>query len=272
MFLFTGPDTAFGRKIKLDFGTVYTLWLREVVRFVRQPSRLLGAIASPFVFWIFIGSGIGRSFRAEVHGKGVEYLEFFFPGTVILILLFTAIFSTISIIEDRKEGFLQSVLVAPVSRSTFVAGKILGGATLATFQGLLFFAIYPSLTFELGFGSWLICLLILFMNAFFLTGLGFLIAWRMHSIQGFHAVMNLFLMPLWFLSGSLFPENGAPVWVAAAMKVNPLAYGTNALRAALYQGSAAGIMKDAGVVFFFGLLIFIFSVLITSKRDANALP
>lgn len=214
--------------------TAYTLWRREMVRFYRQPSRVIGALGSPLLFWLLIGSGIGHSFRSEssVSGAG-NYLEYFFPGTLLMILLFTAIFSTISLIEDRREGFFQSVLVAPVSRASIVLGKILGGTSLAVAQAVLFLCLSPFLGISLGFLAWVKVFAVLCVSAFGLTGLGFLIAWQFNSIQGFHAVMNLLLMPLWLLSGALFPSGGAFGWVQLIMKVNPLSYQNISLRQSL---------------------------------------
>src|SRR5689334_1212382 len=120
-----------------------SLCRRELVRFLRQRNRIIGALATPIVFWLLIGAGMGRSFRAAGTPGDYGYLQFFFPGTILMILLFTAIFSTISIIEDRREGFLQSVLVAPVSRMSIVLGKVLGGTVLAFGQGLIFLLLGP---------------------------------------------------------------------------------------------------------------------------------
>src|SRR5437763_6715984 len=120
----------------------FTLWLREIVRFYRQRSRVVGVIASPILFWVAIGSGFGTSFRSGANG-GQNYLDYFYPGALIMIVLFTSIFTMMSVIEDRKGGFLLSVLVAPVSRSAVVLGKVLGGTTLATIQGLIFLVFAP---------------------------------------------------------------------------------------------------------------------------------
>ncbi len=212
-----------------------TLWQREMVRFYRQPSRVVGAVASPFLFWILIGCGIGSSFHSADPSGRQGYLSYFFPGTLLLILFFTAIFSTISIIEDRKEGFLQSVLVAPVPRWSFVMGKILGGSSLAVLQAVLFLLFAPWLGIKLGLLGWLRTGGVLFLNAFLMTSLGFLIAWQFQSIQGFHAVMNLLLMPMWILSGALFPPEGASVWVQVIMKLNPLTYSLSLLRISLFS-------------------------------------
>jgi ABC-2 type transport system permease protein len=216
-----------------------TLWTREIVRFYRQPSRIVGALGSPLLFWVLLGSGLGRSFRAEGAPQG-GYLEYFYPGTLALIVLFTAIFSTISIIEDRQEGFLQGVLVAPVPRAAIVLGKILGSATLALMQTVLFLLLAP-LTYD-GLGIAMIGRLlgIASLIAFGLSGLGFLMAWRLNSTQGFHAIMNLFLVPMWMLSGALFPASGATGWIQWLMWINPLTYGVSAIRSTIYGHVAIG--------------------------------
>src|SRR6478609_2963617 len=182
-----------------------SLWKREVVRFYRNRSRVIGVIASPLLFWIVIGSGFGTSFRSENAKGGQHYLDFFFPGALIMIVLFTAIFTMMSVIEDRKEGFLLSVMVAPVHRTAIVLGKVLGGTTLATIQGLIFLAFAPLVGIHLGVASFVLVALTVFLVSFALTALGFTIAWAMDSSQAFHAIINLFLIPLWLLSGALFP-------------------------------------------------------------------
>ena len=217
----------------------YTLWKRELVRFFRQPSRIAGAAGSPLLFWVLIGSGLSGSFRLP-GAEGVDFLEYFFPGTVVLVLLFGAIFSTISVIEDRREGFLQGVLVAPVPRLAIVAGKVFGGATLAWLQAAVFLALAPLTGLRLNWVSILEAAGVLAALAISLTGIGLAFAWRLDSVQGFHAVMNLLLVPMWLLSGAFFPLTGAPVWLSALMRINPLTYGVAALRWALY-GTAASL-------------------------------
>ncbi len=224
------------------FLATYTLWLREIVRFYRDRSRVLGALGSPLVFWFLIGSGLGRSFHG---GPGQQpmaggYLQYFYPGTLALILLFTAIFSTISIIEDRQAGFLQGVLVAPVPRSAIVLGKLLGGTTLAAMQGAVFLLLAPFAHVTLRMVDLPGLALVILLASFGVTGLGFLIAWRLESTQGFHAIMNLFLIPMWILSGALFPASGAAGWIRALMLVNPLTYGVSALRVLFSGGPVPG--------------------------------
>jgi ABC-2 type transport system permease protein len=215
----------------------FTLWWREIVRFYRQRTRVIGVIASPLVFWLVIGSGFGTSFRSGDSAGQQHYLDYFYPGALIMIVLFTSIFTMMSVIEDRKEGFLLSVLVAPVPRSAIVLGKVLGGTTLATIQGLIFLALGPFLGIHLSLAQLLLVVLTVFLVSFALTALGFAIAWPMDSTQAFHAIINLFLIPLWLLSGALFPLAGASGWIRVLMRVNPLTYGVDALRSLLYPAT-----------------------------------
>jgi ABC-2 type transport system permease protein len=227
---------ATGRGRSLLLLPAVSLWWREMVRFLRQPNRVFGALGQPLVFWLLLGSGLGSSFRPSSSGDEVSYLTYLYPGTMTLILLFTAIFATISIIEDRKEGFLQSVLVAPVSRAAIVLGKVLGAATLATAQARLLVLLAPLLGISITPATVLALTAVLFLVAFGLASLGFLISWRMDSTQGFHAIMNVLLIPMWLLSGAFFPAEGAPGWLAWVMRLNPLSYGMTAIRGILDGG------------------------------------
>ena len=217
-----------------------TLWQRELQRFLRQPSRVFGAIAMPLILWVLIGTGLSSSFRLPGAPTDLTYLEYFFPGTVVLLVLFAAIFATFSLIEDRHEGFLQGVLVAPVSRLSIVAGKVLGGATLAWLQGVLVLALAPLAGISLDPSSLVAAACVLALLAVALTSMGFAFAWRIDSTQGYHAVMNVLLIPMWFLSGAFFPLAGSPVWLEWAMRINPLTYGTAAFRRALYGERLVG--------------------------------
>ena len=213
---------------------VLALWRREIVKFLRDRSRLLGALAQPLGFWLLLGLGFQGSFQLPVPGAEVPYMEFLFPGIVTLILLFTAIFSTISVVEERKSGFLQAALVAPVPRSTIVLGNVLGGTTLALAQAALFVALAPAVGLHPTLPGLLLVLAGALPMALAFTALGFTLAWRLETTRGFHAVMNLFLLPLWFLSGAFFPAAGAPAPLAAVMRVNPAFYGVEAIRHGLY--------------------------------------
>lgn len=201
---------------------IMTLAWRELARFFRQRNRVIGAFLQPVLFWLLFSEGLKSSDLGYAH---------FFPGTLAMILMFTAIFATISIIEDRNEGFLQGVLVAPIPRWAMVMGKVVGGATIAMIQAVLFLLlgwvtvaeVHPTPT-----GA-LLAVLLMAVIAIALTGLGFFIAWRMNSSQAFHAIMSVFLLPMWLLSGAFFRQgaDGLLGWVVA---INPLTYGVAGLR------------------------------------------
>src|SRR5438270_8085999 len=213
---------------------VETLWQRELIRFWRQKSRVLGVVASPLIFWAVIG-----------FGSGPNGPKLFFPGTVVLTVLFSAIFSTMSIIEDRREGFLLSMLVSPASRTSLVLGKILGAATLAWIQGMVILAFAPVAGIGLPLGEIAPLAGIVFLISFTLTALGFLIAWKFNSTQGYHAVMNLLLLPMWLLSGAVFSIAGASMPIRWVMLVNPLTYSTALLRRLMTPGLSDGSPEAA---------------------------
>jgi len=250
------------------FLPAFTLWWREVVRFYRQRTRVIGVIASPIVFWLVIGSGFGTSFRSGATGSQ-HYLEFFYPGALVMIVLFTSIFTMMSVIEDRKEGFLLSVLVAPVSRSAIVLGKVLGGTTLSTVQGLIFLVFAPLVGVHLTLGSFILIVITIFLVSFALTALGFAIAWPMDSTQAFHAIINLFLIPLWLLSGALFPLDGASWWLRFLMRINPLTYGVEALQGLLYPGSEQSLVASLATLLLFSLFMFALAFLMVNRRTTK---
>ena len=168
---------------------------------------------------------------------GAGFLQYFFSGTLVLIVLFTSVFSTISIIEDRREGFLQSVLVAPIPRLSLVLGKIMGASTVGFLQGLCFLILAPAAGLRAAPGDYAVTLAALALCSLGLTGIGFCIAWKLDSTQGFHAVMNLFLIPMWMLSGALFPAATAPAWLRLIIRLNPVSYAVCALQQALSPGA-----------------------------------
>ena len=218
---------------------VGTLAWRELMRFFRQRHRVFGALGQPIIFWILFSTGLGTTSIDD--SSRLDY-AYFFPGTLVMILLFTAIFATISIIEDRREGFLQGVLVAPVPRWSMVLGKVLGGAAIAMAQGLLFLVLglatvrglHPTVVGVVA------AVVLMAVVSIALTALGFVIAWRMDSSQGFHAVMSVFLLPMWLLSGAFFP-NTVGGWLGWIVRLNPLTYGVAGLRHHLqYPDDATG--------------------------------
>jgi len=248
---------------------VYTLWRREIVRFARQRSRLVGALAQPIVFWLLLGGGLSASFRPPGAPPGTGYLRYLYPGILALVLLFTAIFATISTVEDRRAGFLQGVLVAPVSRTAIVLGQALGGTTLAVLQGILFLLLAPVAGLPLTPGRALAAIGVMVVVGFALTNVGLVIAWRMRSTQGFHAIMNLILIPIWLLSGAFFPSTGVSPPLAWVMRLDPLTYGLAALRACL-DPTASGLpppIVSLGVAGVFAALAW--AAAVSSARGAD---
>jgi daunorubicin resistance ABC transporter membrane protein len=195
--------------------------------------------------WAVLGSGVGDSFRVDgaagggAAGGGAGYLTYFYPGTIVLTMLFTAIFSTMSVIDDRHHGFLQAVLVAPVSRAALVLGKTLGGVTIALLQAAALVALAPLAGFPLGTIDLPLVFVALALAAVGFTALGFAVAWWIDSTQGYHGIMSVALIPLWMLSGAMFPAAGSGVWVRALMRADPMTYAVSAVRRGLTGGALA---------------------------------
>jgi ABC-2 type transport system permease protein len=249
-----------------------TLWWREIVRFYRQTTRVIGVLASPLVFWLVIGSGFGTSFRSGGGPGQQHYLDYFYPGAMIMIVLFTSIFTMMSVIEDRKEGFLLSVLVAPVPRSAIVLGKVLGGTTLSAIQGLIFLIFAPFAGVHLAPVQVLLIAVVVFLVSFALTALGFAIAWPMDSSQAFHGIVNLFLIPLWLVSGAMFPLTGASKWIQVIMRLNPLTYGVAALRGLMYPGAETSFPLSSAIatLVLFSLVMFGLALLMANRRSRSS--
>lgn len=255
-----------------DLATVGVLWRRDVMRFLRQPSRIVGALGQPIIFWLVIGSGMAATFR--IPGSDVGYLEFFFPGVVMMVLLFASIFSTVSVIEDRHQGFLQAVMAGPGSRTALVLGKCVGSASVALMQVALFLVLAPFAGYSLLHVHWPLLLTTLIVTSFGLTALGVAMAWLLDNLQGFHAVQMTLLVPLWMVSGAMFPPSQADGIFAMIMRANPIAYAVSGARHALYGGQAPvsttfsqSPALDLTVITVFALVSFVFAIAVASKRS-----
>jgi ABC-2 type transport system permease protein len=207
---------------------VLALWSREVRVFLRDRARVAGVLAQPVLFWAVFGFGFADS--VSIPGSDAGYLQYLLPGMVALTVLFTAIYSTLSVVEDRQSGVLQAVLVAPQPRSALVLGILLGGVTLAVGQAAIIGAFAPVVGLRPGLGGVLVALLAGVLLAVTFCAFGFVMAWRLKSGRAYHAVMNVVLIPIWLLSGAFFPEAGASEVVAFAMRLNPATYGVGLLR------------------------------------------
>jgi daunorubicin resistance ABC transporter membrane protein len=218
-----------------DWATITVLWRRDLLRFLRQPSRLVGALGQPVIFWVIIGSGMANTFRLP--GSALSYQEYFFPGVVMMIGLFASIFASVSVIDDRHQGFLQAVVAGPGSRLALVLGKCLGSASVAMLQMALFLCLAPLAGFALGSIDWGSLALAALLSTVGLSALGFAVAWALDNVQAYHAIQMTLLVPAWVVSGAMFPYSSGDTVFAWAMACNPLAYAVCAVRTALYHGA-----------------------------------
>jgi ABC-2 type transport system permease protein len=226
---------------------VYVIWYRDLIRYTRDRTRLVASLAQPLLFLVVFGVGLSSSLGGAGNARGgaafgagggtLSYVQYMYPGVVGMAVLFTAMFSSMSIVWDREFGFLKEILVAPIDRSAVAIGKSLGGATQAMFQGLIMLAVGPLIGVHLTVLTVLEVIPILFLLAFTLTAFGVAIAARMRSMQGFQVIMNFLLMPIFFLSGSLFPLVGLPAWMTVLTRIDPVAYGIAPLRTAVLSTS-----------------------------------
>lgn len=243
--------------------TVYILWLRQLKRYWRSKSRIIGSIGQPILFLVALGFGMGPMF--EKAGGG-SYIDFLAPGVINQAILFMAIFSGVELIWDREFGFLKETLVAPVSRLEIIIGRTLGGATIATFQGIIVFL----LTLLVGFRPinimWLpVAIGVMFLTAFLYTALGTAIASTLQDFHGFQLIMNFLVMPSFFLSGALFPLQNSPSLLQMISKINPLTYGVDALREVLMGTVHFGLATDVLVLSSIGGILLLIGSYLFSK-------
>ncbi len=225
--------------VRRAFTGTYIVWFRDIKRFWRDTPRRVGAFVQPLIYLFLLGTGLQAAFKIFA-GTNVKYVKFMFPGILGMTVLFTAVFSAISILWDREFGFLKEVLVSPVPRTSVAVGKIFGGATQAMIQAaillvLMFFPFMYGFSFET-LGKALLLIPLTLLLAIGMTSIGVAISARMKSMEGFPMVMNLFLLPLFFLSGAMFPLQGLPVWMTFLTKINPLSYGVDMLRGIALRG------------------------------------
>ncbi len=210
----------------MDFDAIRMIWLRDLIRHFRDRIRLLGSISRPILWLLIMGTGLRAAFA--VHG--IPYTHFIFPGIIAMNLIFAAMQSTVSIIWDREFGFLKEVLVAPIPRTSIVLGKTLSGSTVALIEGLFVLAFAPVIKINISPARLLLLLPLMFLIAFACTSLGIVIAARMTSFEGFGVISNFVIMPMFFLSGAMFPINNLPSWINLFVRLNPLTYGVDLLR------------------------------------------
>ncbi|MCG8401255.1 MAG: ABC transporter permease [Firmicutes bacterium] len=218
----------------MSIRAVYTIWLRDVIRFFRERTRIAAMLGQPLLYLLVVGNGLAATLIMPGAPEGFNYVHFMFPGIIGMSVLFTSIYSAISIVWDREFGFLKEVLVAPVPRWSVAVGKAMGGTTASLVQCAVLLLLAPLIGIPLTFSTVLKLAGVLFLLAFALTSLGIAIASRIDTMEGFQIVMNFLIMPLFFLSGAMFPLHGVPGWMEVLMRLNPLTYGVDALRNIIY--------------------------------------
>lgn len=225
--------------------TIYILWLRQLKRYLRSRSRVIGSLAQPLFFLLSLGFGFGPIFKQA--GQG-DYIQFLVPGIICMSIIFTSIFSGMEIIWDRQFGFLKETLVAPVSRFNIMIGRTIGGATIATLQGTLVLFISLFLGFQpIHWGLVPIAILVMLLSALLFTALGTAIASKLDDMQGFQLIMNFLVMPLFFLSGAIFPLSSAGI-LGKVAQFDPLSYSVDALRNILSGISHFGLATDFSIL------------------------
>ncbi len=260
---------------------IYIIWYRDLLRFWRDKMRVVSSLAQPLLFLVIFGTGLSSSIAGGIGGAAgasrpgmpsIDYVTFIYPGIIGMTVLFTSIFSGVSIVWDREFGFLKEVMVAPINRSTIAVGKTLGGATQAMIQGFLLLILAPIIGIKLTLLSVLELVPLVFCLALALAALGVAVGARMHSMQGFQAIMNFLLMPMFFLAGALFPLQGLPGWMTVLTRLDPAAYGVDPIRRVVLLGAGVpdsvvnrlgltlfdrllSMPIEAGITLLFGLLL-----------------
>lgn len=251
---------------------IYIIWYRDVLRYWRDRTRLVASLAQPLLFLLVFGTGLSSALSGAGGGiggaagaaVGLTYTQFIFPGIIGMSVLFSAIFGAMSIVWDREFGFLKEVLVAPIDRSAVAIGKSLGGATQAMVQGLILLILAPLIGVKLTVASVAALVPLVFVLAFALSAMGVAIASRMRTMQGFQVVMNFLMMPMFFLSGALFPLSGLPAWMTVLNRIDPAAYGMDPLRRVVLGGAGvpSAVLDRLGLTLFDTVLPIVVEALI----------
>jgi ABC-2 type transport system permease protein len=266
---------------------IYMIWRRDLIRFWRDRVRVVGALAQPLLFLVILGTGLSSALRGAGGGGlrgGLDYQTFIYPGIIGMAVLFSSIFSGMSIIWDREFGFLKEVLVAPIDRSAVAIGKTLGGASQAALQGLILLLLAPFVGVKLNALAVLQLLGLIFCVSFALAAVGVAVAARMKSMMGFQFVLNFLVQPAFFLSGALFPVTGLPPWMTFLTRLDPLSYGVDAIRRVVLDasgvpapvvdhlsmtlgGQVVPIALEVAILLGFGLVLMGLAVIFFRQRD-----
>jgi len=240
-----------------DFWAIYILWLRDLKRYWYDKARIFASLGQPLLFLFVLGTAFTPSFRGPA---GINFSEFIFPGIISMTVLFTSIFSAVSIVWDREFGFLKEVLVAPISRWSIVVGKALGGSTVAVLQGCILLSLAPLIGVKLSLIIIIKSILAMFLIAFAMSAMGIVIAARMKEMEGFQMVVNFVIMPIFFLSGALFPLDHLPEWLSILTRADPLTYGVDLLRGVLIGVQNFPLLNNVIIIAGFALVMLAIAV------------
>ncbi|HXN06363.1 MAG TPA: ABC transporter permease [Nitrospiria bacterium] len=249
---------------------IYVIWLRDVKKFFRDKPRMIGATVQPALYLLLLGTGLSRGLSPLRQGSGGgsdNYLHFIFPGIIAMTLLFTSVFSAISIVWDREVGFLKEVLVAPISRWAVAVGKTVGGSTVAMFQGCLMLVFAPLIHLSLSWVTVAALIPAMFFISFTLTAMGIVIASRMRSMQGFTLITNFIMLPMFFLSGAMFPTDNLPPWMSLLVILDPLTYGVDLLRNIILSAGPHSYLLCLNILALFGATMIVFAINGFSKTE-----
>jgi ABC-2 type transport system permease protein len=245
--------------------TIYILWLRQLKRYLRSKSRIFGSLGQPILFLVALGYGLGPVFQRAGEGN---YLQFLAPGVIGMSILFSSVFSGVEIIWDRQFGFLKETLAAPVSRFNIMLGRTLGGATVATFQGVIVLLISIIAGFRPNNTLSIIpAIFVMFLIALLFTALGTALASQLEDMQGFQLIVNFLIMPIFFLSGAVFPLEGSPQILITVAKFDPLSYGVDAMRSIFIGSSHFGMFTNISVLSLTTLIILFLGSYLFSKIE-----
>ncbi len=251
----------------INVTAIYVLWLREMKRFVRAKSRVIGTLAMPLFFLAFLGLGFTKM-NVPGMSKDIDYIHFLVPGIIGMTMLFTSMFAGISVLWDREFGFLKEIMVTPVNRVSIVLGRIVGGTTTALIQGILILGISVLMGFKItGITSFLSSIVFMFLIAVTFIGLGLIFASKMKDIHGFSLIMNFVIFPLFFLSGALFPLENLPVWIRYISYIDPLTYGVDGLRGVLIGVFSLPIVSNLIILIGFSLVMVLLGAYFFEKSE-----
>jgi ABC-2 type transport system permease protein len=244
---------------------IYTIWLREMKRFVRYRSRILTSVVTPLLWLVIFGTGLGSAIRFGNVAGG--YQAFIYPGIIGQTILFTAIFSGVSVIIDRQYGFLKEILVAPITRPSIVFGKAIGIGTAAVIQGIILLVLSFVVGVQMTPLIFIACTLLMIPISVGLAGVGLLIASFTDSMEGFNLIMSFVVLPMFLLSGALFPVSGLPMFLQAAVYLDPLTYGVDALRQIILGTGVIPLHISITVIMVFAAVMVFLSALMFTKKE-----